>query len=380
MKKAFLLFSGYNARALIAFIRRLNALQAPYAIIACGEDDFIFHTRYKKQVEYIRKKKELAWDELEEALHYLSRNNPETEFVLCPSSEYLNHFALEHRRQLSEAGVMLPLVSKGIYETVTNKENFSLLCSRNGLNVPKRLNSADSLKIPFVAKPKINILQGRTLYPYLVLNKRIYNQFLEQEEKSNYYFEEYIADAESYYLLFYVSRFGRSVSFSQKNIFQQANGKSIVLAQPADLHRKEVGKRYLELLQRMDFNGLIMIELKKRGNEYIMIEANPRLWGPSQLFVDNEQPIFDAFIYETLFDRIYTVKRQKPKLEKKYVWVGGMLQNISRGDRLARYIPTGKSRAVLLTLSAVKNDVYLRKDTWPYFFKELKTSLILRRT
>jgi hypothetical protein len=34
------------------------------------------------------------------------------------------------------------------------------------------------------------------------------------------------------------------------------------------------------------FYGLVMIEVKEYDNQFYMIEANPRLWGPSQLILD----------------------------------------------------------------------------------------------
>ena len=379
MKRAFLILSGYNTRALTAFMRRLSAMNVPFYIIAAYEKDFIFYTKYKKHVRAIRRKKDLLWPDLLSAIRQVRQNSAEEELVLCPSSEYINHFALRHRMQLSEAGVTLPLVSREIYELVTNKEDFSQLCSGNNLEIPKRIKSINESEIPFVAKPKKNIAQGRTLYPYLVLDKNMLGQFMEEENISDYYFEEYIRRAESYYLLFYISRFGGAVSFSQKNILQQAGGKSIVYARPADLHSKEIGKRYLELLQKKNFSGLIMIELKKRGNQYIMIEANPRLWGPSQLFVDNDQPLFDAFIYETIFNKKYAGGHQDGPLQKDYLWLGGILQNIALGQKLSRHVNSRKSTARFFSWRALKNEVYLRKDTWPYFFKELKTCLRLRR-
>ena len=49
MKKV-IIFSGFNQRAVIAFIRTLEKLSVDYAIIACTKNDTIFKTKYKNKV------------------------------------------------------------------------------------------------------------------------------------------------------------------------------------------------------------------------------------------------------------------------------------------------------------------------------------------
>jgi len=258
---------------------------------------------------------------------------------------------------------------------VTDKYTFSKHCRKQGLSVPTYIKNACEKQIPFVAKPKINIRKDKTLYPYLILDKECYQEFLKKEQVENYYFEEYINGGESYYLLFYLSPFGKDIRFSQKNILQQAEGKSIVLAYPAEIHHEPVADLYVTTLRNMGFWGLIMIELKKQGQRYIMIEANPRLWGPSQLFMDNCQPLFDAFILEATTNEPYT--EPYPRLNnqtmhrKSYLWIGGILQNIIKGHRLTWH--GAKSSKILFF--ALPFDVYLRRDTWIYFFKELRMHL-----
>jgi len=379
MSKAFLILSGYNQRALTAFCRKLSAMQAPFYIIASGKEDFIYQTRYKNKVKALRKKNDLVWDDLLQAINNVRRQSREQELVYCPSSEYANHFVLQNRRALSESGVRVPLVEKAIYEQVTNKAAFSAYCRKNGLQAPNRYTQMALKHIPFVAKPKKNITNGKTLYPYLIFNEEIFNYFLKQEDENDFYYEEYISGGESYYLLFYISKFGYTVSFSQKNILQQAGGKSIVLAQPAQLHEQNIGRRFIEVLKKLGFFGLIMVEVKKKAEACVMIEANPRLWGPSQLFVDNKVPLFDAFIYEALYNKVFHFTPKNRQTGKPYLWLGGILQNRFSGNRLTWHVQNHNAKVKTLLFKALRNDVYLRKDTWAYFLRELKINLYLRK-
>ena len=41
-----------------------------------------------------------------------------------------------------------------------------------------------------------------------------------------------------------------------------------------------------------------MVEVKHLSNKNYMIEANPRFWGPSQLFVDAGINLFEAFLVD----------------------------------------------------------------------------------
>jgi hypothetical protein len=120
-----------------------------------------------------------------------------------------------------------------------------------------------------------------------------------------------------------------------------------------------------------------MIELQKKDDHYIMIEANPRLWGPSQLFVDNSQPLFDAFIFEATKSKPFittgrsAVCKTPPMQQKPYLWIGGILRNISAGHRLTWH----STESLLTLLLSLPLDVYLRRDTLKYFFKELRMNL-----
>ena len=134
MDKAFIIFSGYNTRAITSFCRRLTMLGKPFYIIASDKNDFIFYTAYKKYVFAIRSEKMLVWDELKTIFRELKKTAPRSDFLLCPSSEYLNHYALHHKMQFAEFNISIPLVDSNIYNKITNKYSFSRLCEKNGLD------------------------------------------------------------------------------------------------------------------------------------------------------------------------------------------------------------------------------------------------------
>lgn len=320
MKKAVLIFSGYNDRAVIAFLRECRRLCVDVAVIASGTEDFIFDTVYRDLVIYIRRLRALDIGEIEEALR-----SREEEYVLVPSTEYLNRFALRNRRELGCIGVAVPLVHEELYAAMSNKYAFGEMCRRHGLRVP--LEYADFFKVdafPVVAKPRAYFsMVGAPLPKPIVLrsNKEI-AAFVARHTVREWYLQEFVS-GESLYLLCYVARDGRHVLFSQRNLVQQSGGKSIVAAVPADLHHQLIAKDYLGLFEKEGFHGLVMIELRARNGEYVMIEANPRLWGPSQLFVDAGVPLFKRFLEENGIPASgQSTQPEEP--EAKYFWRAGI--------------------------------------------------------
>jgi len=111
---------------------------------------------------------------------------------------------------------------------------------------------------------------------------------------------------------------------------------------------------------------LIMIELKQVGGAFYMIEANPRLWGPSQLFVDAGVPIFEEFIRRQGFN--IEIERLEIK-ESVYFWRGGISEDHRNGNALAFHDFTPKDLARQLD-EFQKKEVYFRSDTEKIYYKE----------
>jgi hypothetical protein len=372
LQKAFLIFSGYNFRAIVTFCRELKALNLPFVIIACLENDPVFYTKYKKYVGAIRVKQELEPEDVKRCIQSVQRKNKNLSFIICPSSEFLNIFLLDNQSFFESLGCSIPLVSSTIYELVSNKDSFSKLCKDNGISVPKRY-SIDKISYPCVAKPKKNIgSNNKTLYPYILQDMDECKKIKSKQNTEEYYFEEYI-DGASYYILLYLSKSGKVIKFSQKNLIQQAGGKSIVLARSSKIHNQEIADQFINILHKVNFTGIIMIEVKHRNGEYFLIEANPRLWGPSQLFVDAGIPIFKTFINDFLDPAKYNNKVIINE-DAVYLWFNGLLSTLLSSQKLAWHFlkPTFP---LLYILQFLNKDVYLRPDTINYFFKELSRTI-----
>lgn len=369
--KGFLLFSGYNLRAIIAFCRELTNYDIPFFIIAADINDLIYSSAYSSKVFIYRKSKRLIWEEINSIIKYLLQESGIEHLVIAPTSEFLNQFLLENRANFEKINCSVPLVPMELYQLITNKYSFSELCVENGIKIPVKYKPLEELRFPCVAKPQKNIgNEHKTLYPYLIYTEKEYRRFLEKEKPDEYYFEEYI-EGDSYYLLMYLSQNGGTIKYSQKNILQQADGKSIVLALPAEIHLDSKFEIFETMLRKHAFYGIIMIEVRLNNNNVVVIEANPRLWGPSQLFVDNSIGIFSQFINDTIGIDNDIIREQKKTFSKKnYLWFNGIVEMLLKRKQVIK-LCAKTTWLPFLAIANLGNDVYLRSDTIYVFFKEL---------
>ncbi len=110
-----------------------------------------------------------------------------------------------------------------------------------------------------------------------------------------------------------------------------------------------------------------MIEVRKRNGIYYMIEANPRMWGPSQLFVDAGFNFFEVFLYD------WQLINDFPKLEVvddrvKYCWSGGLKNDLISKKKMS--ILDSKCVSIAEWITFLENDIYCRNDTMGIFEKE----------
>jgi len=368
--KAFLIFSGYNQRAVIAFCREATRLKVPFCIIAKSEEDTILKTIYKEQVFAFRSEKMLVKSDLDECIELTTASTGLTEFVILPSSEFLNRFFLEHRAYYRGLNCSIPLVSSELYAKISDKFSFGEMCEMYGLAIPKEFGNPELLPYPFVAKPRLYFAGNgsKTLQPYLIHSKADWKDFLQKEEPEAFYYQEFI-DGGCYYLLYYLSNSQQDVCYSQKNLIQQSGGKSMIVAQSSDIHKLPVARHYMDMLKKEGFEGLIMIELKKKGDEFVMIEANPRLWGPSQLFVDAGIPIFESFMQDQGFEISPSGLSQIKDV--MYFWHGGIAEDHKYGKEITyhEYSPELLDENLEKLIAC---EIYLREDTKEIFYNESK--------
>lgn len=362
-EKHILIFSGYNPRAIVAFLRTLEKLKLPYYIVAKGQDDFIFKTEYREKVIVQRRSPQLEIHNFIEILSSVKEILGKGSLFIAPTSEALNRFLIENRQILEEAGAIIPLCDKKLYQVISDKLSFSDLCRSYGIDIPEEM-IWDKVKIPFVAKPKrYEALEGTDLRPCLIMNEQWKKDFSNRYDVSKFYFQEYL-EGKSLYLLYYFFKNGQVLRFSQQNIAQQSGGGSIVAAFSADIHETSVSEKYEKMFLSLGFHGLVMIEVRKTRNCFKMIEANPRFWGPSQLFVDAGVNFFEALLYD--HGIINDWDRSAKVSQAKYFWHGG----IGNEKNNLMYFDSSTNDTINLE-NWVMHDVYRRNDTIDFYEYEL---------
>ena len=366
MKKAFIIFTGFNQRAVIAFIRVLERHRLDYFLIASGKSDSIFQTCYADKVIFTRDiielKKEYIVTIIKKAISLASDH----QLIIAPTTEAINRFFLSNRDLFENMGISIPLVDKTLYEYISDKKTFGELCISKNISVPKEIDDPENCDLPFVAKP-ICYNSHKKLSPILVSTEKDREKLLRNNDLTNYFFQEFV-NGRSLYLLLYLSKNGNVRSFSQENLIQQPQGKSIIAAVASDFHQSFEAEKYIEMLKSVGFFGLVMIEVrKKRDSSYFMIEANPRFWGPSQLFVDAmEEDLFDAF----LNDNGISLSEPKTVKGRQYFWFQGLFDILSAGGKPVYHNYSSSKMAIDLP-EWIESDIYRRNDTVNIFIKSL---------
>lgn len=364
MTKAVIVFSGYNPRAVFAFLRTLEKSGVKYAIIASSDNDSILRTTYKKHVLAVRRRIHLDRTDIGTCLDAVRSSLVADTYMIAPSTEALNRWMLRHDQWLHKKQCEIPLVSLELYEEVSNKEAFSNLCKAEGVRVPENIMNLEGASVPLVAKPRAYIEHGGVaLAPELLFTQEDLQRFSGDRAVKDYYFQEFI-EGSSYYLLFYFDQRGHVTAFSQQNFIQQAGGKSVLAARPAIIHQEEISSHYKSLLQKVGFRGLVMIEVKKRDGEFYMIEANPRFWGPSQLFVDAGINFFELLLLD--YNVINSVGNQNINWDVRYFWADGFT-SVKGGVRKATYYDYSPELLYNELPLWLAHDVYNREDTKQLF-------------
>lgn len=291
-------------------------------------------------------------------------------FHLAPTSESLIRFFLVRRHLLEKRDITLPVVSHTLYQRLSDKEAFGELCLAAGLTIPRFLHDPTNADLPFVAKPKTYDL-ATPIAPLLIMTEQERVALLCHPNLERFYLQEYV-NGRSIYLLFHFAQDGSVQLCSQENLVQQPNGKSIIGAITANVHCSEKCKPYIDMLKSAGFHGLIMIEIRiKSDDSWCVIEANPRLWGPSQFVIDVAEGhnLFDAFLEDCGFDSPPAVKITNIRLSR-YFWFGGLMQTLRTGKQPAfhNYSADQMLEDFPLWLAA---DVYRRPDTFNIFIEEL---------
>lgn len=375
--KCFLVFSGGNDRAVLGFLRALRQCGKRALIVARTQDDRILKTSFRKDVKWIRSSHELSMEVFTQCLQGVREAVGQCPLAMLPSTEYFNTFLLRHRTEIETMGCEIPLVDAAVYDLLTSKRSSTELFAAAGFSVPHELNGSMAIKPPLVAKPLNNISrEGQSLYPKMLRTRSELNEFQADPSAVEYFLQEYV-QGESIYLLLYLPRSGgEELVWSQRNLMQQPNGKSMLFAEPSNFHHSPAAKHVINVLRQSQFWGLGMVEVIQTTDRQVFIEVNPRIWGPVQLCIDHQQPLLHAFIGEALHNdsKRYTLPKPGTRsLKKKYFWLAGLADTLAAGDRPVWHMSSWSIPKLIFT--AMGNDVYLRMDSWRCFLRDLKRAL-----
>jgi len=200
--------------------------------------------------------------------------------------------------------------------------------------------------------------------PVLIEEETQLEQFKHDYDASQWMAQEYIL-GNSYYLLFYIKKSGEVFRFSQKNLIQQSGGRSIIAAEGSNIHTEKFVRKYENTFKKIGFYGLVMIEVMKKRDMYYAIEANPRFWGPSQLFVDCGVGFFELFLHDNGFNVELPVMPEGKKTRCYYFWGNG-LKSTEKPDTFFNYSYEEMMRNWEFWQSV---DIYNRPDTIELFDK-----------
>lgn len=376
--KCMLIFSGFNERAVISFIRTLHANHIDYAIIAKSDDDPIFLTAYSGNVLAVRNSKTLLLEDLLLSIQTVKSKKIADEYIIAPTTEALNRFLLENRAIFESHDCKIPLVHKDLYELISNKYSFASLCSNYEISIPEEVDIQHQVSFPIVAKPKeyYSAYNREILSPIIIRDSIELDRFMNDYHVEDFYYQEYV-NGQCFYLLYYFHTNGQVYKFSQKNLVQQPRGKSMLLAVPSDIHHSQESEKYEKLFRDQNFFGLVMVEIKRYNNRHYMIEANPRFWGPSQLFVDAGANFFEVFLHDLGFLDTFHLP-DEVNTDIKYCWLGGFMQYLESSSEEVVFYDYDLKSFYLDFWQLLRHDIYLREDSVKIFSQEVLQKEIVK--
>lgn len=353
------IFSGHNDRAVVALCRYFSALARPFFLIAKDTADAIFMTSWRDCVLMQRESPVLT----SELMERVARAVQQKGFVpaLCPTSEFLNRFALDHRVVMQQQGWHWALPPLGIYARLSDKsQSPTVLQDLIGLRSP-RLLAAGQWQAPCVLKPRTNISNGHVHYPRLCFSNEELVQALSTLEPGDWFAQAWV-EGQSLYLCAYLDRQGNWSGFWQENLLQQPGGKSIVLARTCNNPGIDV-PNLMQGLHRFGYHGPFMLEIiRDQDGQLHFIEVNPRFWGPLELARKACPDVLGRFLNDLDHESGPPSGCVATPPVHWYAWSFGAQQGACRVYPAVGDLPQTSISQLLLT-----HDVYAALDTQALF-------------
>ncbi|MBT8507873.1 hypothetical protein AZH53_05530 [Methanomicrobiaceae archaeon CYW5] len=297
----------------------------------------------------------------------ISMKNELGDYTLLPYGEQQLRWAIAEKDHLTKCGITVPTVDVNTYELISDKESFVNLCRKFSIDVPKNgLYDKTKFLQKFVIKPKKLISSSSVLQsPKLIENEKSLSDLNRMDLDLDLHFtQEYISGPSIYYCTCYKEGHNQ-LSFTQINLHQQPNGKSVIKSAPYELP-PDIVIKIDTMFKEIGWDGVVMVELKKdlSSQKYYAIEANPRFWGPLQLSIDNGAN-FPAILLG-FGNRINT----PPEARIGYIWLAGYLDGLK-----IKLITSSEFQKYCYVEDKIKfRDVWFRTDTFCFFFIELLIS------
>lgn len=366
MKPKVILFAGAPDRSVITCVRSLDRANIPFIIIPPNQGSTI---NWEK-TPYLDSLVDSYYppiDKSEEFVEFLTKIGQDGEKrILYLTSERMTRQLSKHKDTLEKNNVIFPAPNIQKYKTIADKSSFYTIGEKHDFNLPQKFEDLpESYDKSFVAKPKKNVSEkGHSLSVYLIDSQRQLKRFQNRESKKEYFFQEYL-DGPSYYYCGLYNHGKPIASIGQKTVLQQPDGRSVIKAHPVKLPNK-IRQKTEQMLQGVDWHGAIMIEFIKSNDQWYLIEANPRFWGPLQLCVDNDVDL-PKLLYE-----IEATNTIPEKTEPKYKF--GYLRKNAHYKGYWIKLATGGSfkRSPEDNLGQYQYlDVWNRNDTKPIYRRKL---------
>lgn len=366
-----LVLAGRNDRATLACVRSLHSGGTPFKIVLPAERETVYDPY--NTVWSLTPYRSLIFDGRYESVDtgneafrrsvgsFATRLNQP---IVFPIGEKEMRAMLEDESWLENNDIQLPLPTIETYTEVSDKSSFAKLVREYGIRTPGEYSyHTIRTRPPFVAKPKSNVSErGRKLTPYLLHTDADVSVFEAEESVELFFYQEYIDGPSVYYCSVWDS--GTVVGeYTQKTVRQQPNGKSVIKAALIELD-PGIRDKLRALLADLEWHGPIMIELKRQAEEYYMIEANPRFWGPLQLGVDNGYD-FPRALYAIATGQQSKARAIANPADKRHDTVGykwstgylnGMWMKLFEGGKFQTAVPPRPG--------CTYRDVQFRRDTW----------------
>lgn len=354
-------------------MRTLDIHYISYAVIAESIRDSIFDTIYRNKVYAIRSSVFLELEDIFRCINEIKLKVASEKYIIAPTTEALNRFLLKNEELFELHGYIITLIEKKMYELISDKKSFLAECQKHGIDVPNEVDLSKPYKYPIVVKPKKYFSSDGNVYSPMIIQSYIdLLRLLKSIEISDFLVQEFVY-GRSFYLLYYFYKDGRVKKFSQENLIQQSNGKSIIASVSSCFHESFDSLKIENIFKSINFSGLTMVEVRKGLDKTYIIEANPRFWGPSQLFVDSGFNLFECLLEELRLIEPQNIeyKTNKKSVPYLYFWYGGFLETLQKGEELI-FHNYDENSFYSNFHEWIKADVYRRDDTLGVFINELK--------